>query len=326
MDPRALAEWLFATVSGDNYGLSNNAISDYAPVLGDQGMVRLRALVDAAPASGPNYSLLHMAEQAARPLGVEAVVDVLARDLRTARQYTRICEESVDAGRDEQALEQARRGLDACNSRTDHGLRELRALTVTLYGSIGRTGEAVELAWEAFADTPSLEAYKTLCEHATTEGSWPSWRERALAVLEAQPRIDDTPPSPYGYRPPGHSTLIHVLLWEGEDEAAWSAAQRGGCADGLRLGLARRRALTHPEDAVPVFHRLIEAAVALTQRDGYDRTLSMLGELRSCHQRMNSLDEFDAYVTRLRNANRRKHRFAARLEKALTSARAGGEW
>jgi hypothetical protein len=247
-----------------------------------------------------------MAEQAARPLGVGAVVDVLAKDLRAARQYIRICEELISAGRDEQALEWARRGLKERGNERDHGLGELRVITISLCGRLGRTREAVELAWEQFAVTPSLEAYKRLCEHATTEGTWSSWRDQALAVLNAQPRIGESAPVPGGYRPPGHSTLIHVLLWEGDEEAAWRAAQQGGCADGLWLELARRRASTHPADAATVFRQQIEAAVALTKRDGYDRALSLLAELRACHERMDTLDRFDVYVTRLRDANSRK--------------------
>jgi hypothetical protein len=35
---------------------------------------------------------------------------------------------------------------------------------------------------------------------------------------------------------------VRVLLWEGEDEAAWHEAQTGGCSDDLWLRLADRRA------------------------------------------------------------------------------------
>jgi hypothetical protein len=56
--------------------------------------------------------------------------------------------------------------------------------------------------------------------------------------------------------------------------------------------------------------------VALTKRDGYDRALSLLAELRACHERMDTLDQSDDYVTWLRNANSRKHSFTARLKNA----------
>ena len=110
--------------------------------------------------------------------------------------------------------------------------------------------------------------------------------------------------------------MIHVLLWEGDEEAAWRAAQQGGCADGLWLELARRRASTHPADVVTVFRQQIEASVALTKRDGYDRALSLLAELRTCHERTDTLGQFEVYMTRLRDANSRKHSFTARLKTA----------
>jgi uncharacterized Zn finger protein len=197
---------------------------------------------------------------------VDAVVDVLARDLQSARQYTRICEQLISAGRDQQALGWARQGLKERGNERDHGLSDLRVITISLCGRRGETKEAVELAWEEFAAAPTLKAYQRLCEHATTAGTWSSWRDRALAVLNAQPRIGESGQVPDGCRPPGRSTLIHVLLWEGDEEAAWRAAQQGGCADGLWLELARCRAPTHPADAVTVFRQQIEATVALTKR------------------------------------------------------------
>lgn len=54
--------------------------------------------------------------------------------------------------------------------------------------------------------------------------------------------------------------------------------------------------------------------MTLTKRDGYDRALSLLAELRACHERMETLDQFEVYVTRLRDANSRKHSFVARLK------------
>ena len=60
----------------------------------------------------------------------------------------------------------------------------------------------------------------------------------------------------------------------------------------------------------------IEASVALTKRDGYDRALSLLAELRACHERTDTLGQFEVYMTRLRDANSRKHSFSARLKTA----------
>jgi hypothetical protein len=171
VDRRALADWLFDAAASDDYGLFQGAVTDYAQVLGEPGMARLRELIDAAMAAGGRYPLLQMAEQAARPLGVDDVVDVLATDLQAARQYTRICEELISAGRDQQALGRARRGLKERGSERDHGLGQLRVITISLCSRLGNTTEAAGLAWEEFAAAPSLEACKRLCEHATAEGT-----------------------------------------------------------------------------------------------------------------------------------------------------------
>jgi hypothetical protein len=63
-----------------------------------------------------------------------------------------------------------------------------------------------------------------------------------------------------------------------------------------------------------VVRQQIEASVALTKRDGYDRALSLLAELRTCHERTDTLDQFEGYVTRAMDANSRKHSFTARLK------------
>lgn|GEM_PF-5470394 len=60
VDHRALAEWLFGAAANDDYGLFHSAVADYAQVLGEPAMERLR-------------------------------------------EYTRICEELISAGRDQQA-------------------------------------------------------------------------------------------------------------------------------------------------------------------------------------------------------------------------------
>lgn len=202
VDRRALAQWLFDSAVNDDYGLFQGAVAHYTPVLGEPGMRRLRELIHTAIAAGQRYPLLQMAEQAAKPLGVDAVVDVLARDLQAARQYTRICEELIKAGRDEQALGWARRGLKERRDARDHALGELRVIVISLCGRLGKTREAVELAWTEFASA---------------------------------------------------------------------------------------------------------------------RALSLLAELRACHEGMGTLDQFDVYVTRLRDSNSRKHSFTARLRKAFQS-------
>jgi hypothetical protein len=121
-DPTALAQRLFTRATADEWGVFANVVADYADVLGPAGVATLRGLITqelqrlprlAAGASADVHHsrILGLAERAAKADGVDAVVDVLAWDLRSASQFQRICQELTAAGRVVQALEWARRGL-----------------------------------------------------------------------------------------------------------------------------------------------------------------------------------------------------------------------
>jgi hypothetical protein len=71
---------------------------------------------------------------------------LLARDLRSAGHFQRICQELMAARRVDQALEWAQRGLAELEGRIDHGLPDLRRLAASLHAQMGRHGEAVKLA------------------------------------------------------------------------------------------------------------------------------------------------------------------------------------
>ncbi len=329
-DPTALAQRLFTRATADEWGVFADVVADYGDALGPAGVATLRGLITeelqqlprlvaGASADGCHFTILQLAERAARADGVDAVVDVLARDLRSARRYEQICQELTAAGRFEQALEWARRGLAELQGRIDHGLPDLRRLAASLHAQLGRHGEAVELAWQDFVVGPSVEGYQRLREYGEADGSWGRWRERALDELRKQPALATPPPPSKGYewpRPMGHSVLVNVLLWEGDVQAAWEAAHDGGCVEGVWLALARQRAQQHPADAIPVFCRQVEAAVEVTKRDGYERAVSLLTEVSGCYERVGASAEFAEYVRSLRATHRRKRNFIAALDAA----------
>jgi hypothetical protein len=334
-DPTALAERLFTWAVADEWGVFADAVSDYAEPLGSAGRARLRALIDEElgrlPRLGPDetgggqrYSVLTLAERIARADGVDAVVDVLSYSLTSARAFTRICRELIEAGRPEQALRWAERGLSECGTgRVDHGLAELRQVAVDLYAALGRDHDAADMAWRDFKAQPTLEAYQRLHRHAQADSSWPERRDEALAVLRAQPRsqpraVGSKPPAG-PYRPIGHSTLVHVLLWEGDVEAAWRSAHDGGCAEGLWPVLARRRAEQHPADAIPVLRHHVDEVIASGKRDAYERAADLITELGTYHDRLGTKSEFADYVRTVRQANSRRRNLLAALDRAQLS-------
>lgn len=218
-DGSELAERLFARAVADEWGVFANVVDDYAEPLGTAGCTRLLDLItremerlprlgSGQSGDGRRHTVLRLAERAARAESVDAVVDVLARSLTSARAFTRICEELITAGRPVQAVEYAERGLRECGSgRVDHGLGELRRLAIGLYATLSRDRDALDLAWCDFEAAPSLEGYQRLHQHGHSDQSWPEWRNKALKTLRAQPRLGKSRALAGPYRPPG------IRLW-----------------------------------------------------------------------------------------------------------------
>ncbi|HUS21802.1 MAG TPA: hypothetical protein VMZ66_07320 [Aeromicrobium sp.] len=122
------------------------------------------------------------------------------------------------------------------------------------YHRAGRHLEAVDLAWERFQARPELATYQRLADHATKAGAWSERRSQAVAVLRQ--RIDAGGPSVAPRRPGrgpvfepvGASHLVEVLLWEGDDEAAWREAVEAGVPHRIWMRLANIRQDEHPND------------------------------------------------------------------------------
>jgi hypothetical protein len=333
-DPAVLAEWLFARAVADEWGVFADAVPDYAEPLGSAGRAWLRALIDdelgQLPRLGPGETRRRRAAPwrahaglARSPRGQRGRgrrCAVLLPDLGAG--FTRIGRELIEAGRPEQALQWVERGLSQCGTgRVDHGLAELRQVAVDLYAALGRDHDAADMAGRDFKAGPTLEPYQRLHRHAQADNSWPERRDKALAVLRAQPRsqpraVGSSKPPVGPYRPIGHSTLVHVLLWEGNIEAAWRAAHDGGCAEGLWPVLARRRAEQHPADAIPVLRRHVDEVIASGKRDAYERAAGLIMELGTYHDRLGTSAEFADYVRTVRQANSRRSNLLAALDRA----------
>ena len=72
------------------------------------------------------------------------------------------------------------------------------------------------------------------------------------------------------------SLLVEIFLYEGKVEDAWREAQGGGCSDVLWLRLAEARQAAKPEESVPVYLRLAEAAIANASGHRYDDAVKLL--------------------------------------------------
>jgi tetratricopeptide (TPR) repeat protein len=307
------------------------AIDRYELVLGEAGLAAYREAIERrwarVPPLGPGESdperygdrfrLTHMMERVTGLSGdVDQLVAVMARDLSAGHDFLRIAEVLREAGRHEEALEWAERGLAAFADRPDPRLREFAA---DEHHRVGRHDAAMELIWAAFEERPGLDTYQRLGEHARVAGAdWSAWSDRALALL----RADTERRSARGRRqlawamPADRSSLVEIFLWQNDVEAAWREAREGGCTRDLWLQLAQLRERDHPADAVPIYEERVQALLDQKNNRSYEEAVATMRRLRGAMSRLEPPGNFAAYVTALRAEHARKRNFMALLDGA----------
>jgi uncharacterized Zn finger protein len=326
LDPEDLAERLFDLELHSEYGEFHGAVERYAHLLGKEGLAKYRTAAEAewakVPALGPNksgeygrYGITGIMETLARVSGdLDEWIAVKSRDLSAANRFLEIAEACKMARKYDLALEWAERGVKAFPERTDARLREFLA---DEYHRRKRHDEAMALIWAEFAESSTLQKYQLLANHAQRINAWSAWRERALKCIEESiAKEKRRPKQPYGWqREADHSTLVEVFLWEKDAEAAWKAAQDGGCRTDLWLKLAKERAANHPEDALLIYQKQIEPTLAAKNNAAYEEAVKYLRTIRDLMHCLGKKEAFDAYLTSIRIAHKPKRNFMKLLER-----------
>jgi len=316
-DPVRLGERLARWALRSEWEIFLEAPSAYAGVLGPEGLARFEAIVDEQfkklPGLAPGdergtgswskrFRPTFLKESLAALRGADEVVEVIAHDLASPYQFLRAAEVLAADDRVDEALEWLSRGRAAFGD-ADARLADMAA---DLHHRAGRHGQAADIAWQRFTTGPSLGAYQRLHEFAAAAGDWPERRKAALELLRAQPIAGAARPGPSWAQPPGDSILVEVLMWEGDIDAAWQAAQHGGCTRRHWLEVARARAGQHPADAIPVLEQETLRAIEGAKRSAYHAAAELAKELRGYAERADRSAEFTAWIRTIRTDNARR--------------------
>ncbi|WP_267244895.1 SWIM zinc finger family protein [Streptomyces sp. PR69] len=300
-DPGDLARWLVGhALGGLDDGLTDIDPLDYEDVLGDEGMTVLRQLaVEAWRGNRRGWAEKCLMERLAKAGGdVDTMIAVYAADLApNGHTHLTIARELDAARRSDDALRWAERGI--------RDTRELSAVDTALvdylcdrYGAAGRLADAVALRRDHFRARRSLLAYQRLRAAARAADCWPAERAGALTLLRADAERQQ------GRH--GGPVLVDALLDDEDADAAWQAAAATGASDAQWRTLADQTRATRPADALAVYLRLAEPLTRQTGNTVYEHLVSLLLSIRDCHCRLGTHDDFTAYVTTLRTAQRRK--------------------
>lgn len=330
-DPEALAKRLFEWELYSDWDTFYGAAEAYADVLGDEGLAVYRRLAEEVWVKIPpltsrderdrshssfRFNITQMMEALARVTGdVDAIVAVKSRDLSYAYHYVEISELYRKAGRFDDALAWAEKGIADFPDRTDVRLREVLA---DEYQRRDRHDDGLALVWQELTESPTLGSYQRLDRYGTRAGTWEQWRAKALEYMrsDATARKRAGRPAHRWASPADHSSLVEVFLWESDADAAWAEAQAGGCSDRLWLELAARREAEHPEDALPIYQKEVEEAVAQKNNRAYAEAVELMHKVQKLMKRAGRAAEFSAYLESVRVAHKPKRNFMKLLDGA----------
>ncbi len=325
-EPKALARRLFDWSLNADWEIFLHAAATHADVLSQEGLAEYRRLAQAEWAKVPRvepggkgkfsdgaFRITAIMETLAEVSGdVDEMAEIIKRDLSSGYGFLRVAQVYQKAGRREEGLAWAERGLKAYPKSRDGRLSEFAA---DEYHRLKRHDEAMALSWESYSEHPQLEAYQSLKAHADRAGQWPKWRAKAVELLQAGfEEARRKPQQPWSR--PDKSALVEILLSEKDAEAAWKEAKNGGCRPEHWLKLAALRESEHPRDAMLVYRdeikRLLDNA---GYSPDYTAVVRLVRHVRELMNRIGREEEFAAYLNELRTVYKRKRNLMKMLER-----------
>ncbi|WP_371790742.1 hypothetical protein OG285_09595 [Streptomyces sp. NBC_01471] len=308
-DPLETAEWLARHLLGGDCDVFGPDPFDYREVLGTDGLARLRQLATEAWRRKPSgWAEKYLMERLVKAAGtVDELIAVYAADLSpTGETHLTIAHELEAAGRPDEALEWAERGLREL-AEPHRGGSDLEDFLCERYAVAGQPARAAEVRRNGFRARRSLATYRLLRECARAEGSWEREGPVALGLLRED--ADRSRPSWYG-----GPVLIDALIDDGDLATAWQTATEGQATPHQWLTLADLVRKDRPADALPVYLRLIDPLKKITGDANYQQIARLLLGARECHQKLGTAQEFADYVTALRAEQKRKRNLMKLLD------------
>ena len=290
------------------------AAATYADVLGAEGLSEYRRLVqpryDALPPlSDRDYTSgrFHATDAMlglARACGhIDEVVAIRSASLRSPHDYEEIVEGLAAVDRLDEAIGWVRQGL-AMEGR-EHQKRDLRNQLVALLVDAGDHAAAVQERLDAFHAQPSLSTYKDLIAQAAGAGSDPA-TQRATALDWLHGRAATHQGTTTG------SVLVEILLYDGDADAAWDAAQGYGCDERWWMTLARAREATNPADAIPIYERTVESLIDKKNAKAYSEAVKLMARIERLHAAADD-NGWAPYLTDITTRHRAKRSLLAKI-------------
>ncbi|MDE0497779.1 MAG: SWIM zinc finger family protein [Acidimicrobiaceae bacterium] len=331
-DPRELAKRLTELELNFDLEAFCRSAQTYSEILGPTGLAAFREAIEPAwrqidPAAeewstGDYYLRQAMIGWALAVGEPDALVEAHRRKRVHPVDMLEIAESFETAGRDDEAVTWARRGLAGLGhgSWQADGPRDFLARKLR---ERGEPGAAADLYWNAFTARPSLEAFRALPEQdQRAPDKRPDWVERCIRHLPRRlgteaPEVSSLPPDVMGLGSPDapHEAVVlaEILLYEGRAEEAWAAALQHGSSWQMWMTLARAREATAPRDSIAIYESQALAIINRKKPDQYKIAVGLMSRIRGLAADAGDPELFDSLLQQVKTVHKAKRRLQGEL-------------
>lgn len=323
-DSLALARRLFTIHTESNIDIFYHAAKRFSLVLGEAGLDEFKRVAQAAwdalsetekqDKYGEAFKIVNALEDMAELSGdIAELIKIKSRDLKYPFSYLEISQIYEKSGNRKQALEWAENGIKNFPKFQDSRVKDFLA---ELYAKEGRNADALRLMWENYEHKPEPETYAALKKYADMVNDWPAYRDKAMGLLIGKIKNEINKKTIMGEPVRSHNEeLIKILLWEGNDDAAWDAAVKGGCWGHVWETLAEARLKSHPLDAVYAYSHIVDSVLHKANKSAYRNAASYIRDIKGIMIQNKKEAEYSAYISELRAKHRAKKNLILLLDK-----------
>lgn len=306
--------------------------------LADRLLGRLRDMKDGSSehSFSRNYRRDRLTDEIIRALesaGRNAeMIDLCTKEAETTGSYVRLVKQLRKAQRISEAESWIRKGITATLSKLPGIASDLKNELLEIRRRNKDWFYVAAIRADEFFENPGIEPFKDLKSASEKAEVWPQVRETALHFLEfgTRPkRGNDWPLPDTGLEnsgrsrklsPPITDILIDVAIYEKrvDDALRWyeaaSKKEREWLGDGREDNVAAAIADAHPYKAVEIWKRIAESHISNANVGEYIAGGNYLRKVRRTLIKNGKASEWDTYVARLREANRRRPRLIEILD------------
>ena len=184
------------------------------------------------------------------------------------------------------------------------------------YQARGNVADALEMAsriFRAYPHAATIERYREIRQLAQQLGRWETVQSEVIAYVKQSRDI---------------ALQVKIALDEGQDELALSLLlaqkqtenSRSGPygADNFNVGIEVAKAVeeSHSQEAIEIYQAYVETRIEWRGRENYQIACQYLASIRRLYQKLGKSDEWNRYITTLREQHRNLPALKDELAKA----------